>query len=158
LAFPCLLDPRFKKVDSAASDTCTTCLVEEMKAVASTGRANCIIIEESTSSAGSSDGHSSGSNTAQPENILWKRFDQRVVDPTHSRTGTVGALVEKQQYLQHSNIDCHEDPLVWWKQTLADATGTCLCIPATCVPAERSFSKAGEVVSSRRSNLKPKNV
>ena len=33
-----------------------------------------------------------------------------------------------------------------------------LCIPGTSVPAERVFSKAGELVSMRRSRLKPKNV
>jgi len=71
-------------------------------------------------------------------------------------------LVQKQQYLQHSNIDRQEDPLVWWKQNcshlpmLQELAKKYLCIPATSVPAERLFSKAGEVVSSRRSNLKPK--
>jgi len=145
LAFPCLLDPRFKKVafsDSAALDACTRCLVEEMKAVASAGNANCCVIEESTCSTANGNGHSNGSNTVQPENILWKRFDQRVEDSTQCRTDTVGALVEKQQYLQHSNIDRHEDPLVWWKQNsshlpmLQELAKKYLCIPATSVPAE----------------------
>jgi len=34
-------------------------------------------------------------------------------------------------------------------------------VPGTCgtsVPSERLFSKAGEVVAARRSNIKPKNV
>jgi len=87
-------------LDSATLDTCTRCLVESC---ASAGSANCSIIEESTSSAANSDGHSSGSNTIQPENILWKKFDQRVVDSAQSRTNTVGAL---QQYSNYS--------FVWW--------------------------------------------
>ena len=33
-----------------------------------------------------------------------------------------------------------------------------LCIPGTSVPAERLFSKAGELVSARRNRLKPKHV
>lgn len=33
-----------------------------------------------------------------------------------------------------------------------------LCTPATSVPSERIFSKAGIVVSDRRSRIKPKNV
>ena len=81
--------------------------------------------------------------------------EKRVEDSTQSRTDTVGALVEKQQYLQHSNIDHHEDPwpLVWWKQNcshlpmLQELAKKYLCIPATSVPAERLFSKAGEVVT-----------
>ena len=34
-------------------------------------------------------------------------------------------------------------------------------VPGTCgtsVPSDRLFSKAGEVVTARRSNIKPKNV
>ncbi len=33
-----------------------------------------------------------------------------------------------------------------------------LCIPATSCASERVFSKAGEILSAKRSNLKPKNV
>ena len=72
--------------------------------------------------------------------------------------------VEKQQYLQHTNIDHHEDPLAWWKHNpfhlplLQELAKKYLCIPSTSVPAEMLFSKAGELVSARRSNVKPKNV
>ena len=105
-------------------------------------------------------------NTSQPgtENMLWKKFNQRVVDSVQARTTTVGTLVEKPQYLQHANIDCHEDPLAWWKHKsfhvplLQEFARKYLCIPSTSVPAERIFFKAGELVSARRSNIKPKNV
>ena len=33
-----------------------------------------------------------------------------------------------------------------------------LCVPATSVPSERLFSKAGELVSAKRNRLKPKYV
>ena len=136
-----------------------------MKAMALVTNAHCSIVEEENTN--TSVNNSSGSNTAEPqtENVLWKTFDQRVMDSTHPRMdNTVGALIEKQQYLQHINIDRHEDPLVWWKQNcphlplMKELAKKYLCIPATSVPAERLFSKAGEVVSSKRSNIKPKNV
>ena len=81
-----------------------------------------------------------------------------------SRTASVDMTVEKQQYLQHKNIDRHEDPLDWWKENsshlphLQMLARKYLCIPGTSVPSERVFSKAGEIVQARRSNLKPKNV
>ena len=146
LAFPCILDPQFKKVafsDAAALDACVRCLMDEMKTVAAVADDICIEIEEGTSTRGT-------------ENMLWKKFDQRVVDSAQART-TVGTLVEKQQYLQHANIDRHEDPLAWWRRKSFHLLQY-LCIPSTSVPAERLFSKAGELVSARRSNIKPKNV
>ena len=98
------------------------------------------------------------------ENPLWKQFDQRVHASMPQRTLGVDVTVEKQQYLQHKNIDCHEDPLHWWKQNsfhlpqLQDLAKKYLCIPGTSVPSERLFSKAGEVVVARKSAIKPKNV
>ena len=77
-----------------------------IKTVAAIADDNYIVIEKSTSV------DITGS-TSRPrtENMLWKKFDQRVVDSVQARTTTVGTLVEKQQYLQHANIDRHEDPL-----------------------------------------------
>ena len=57
-----------------------------------------------------------------------------------------------------------QDPLPWWKKNeryyelIAKIAKNYLCIPGTSVPAERVFSKAGELVSIRRNRLKPKNV
>lgn len=61
-------------------------------------------------------------------------------------------------------LECHEDPLHWWAQNhfylpqLQEIVRKYLCIPGTSVSSERLFSKAGEVVEARRSNLKPSNV
>ena len=93
-----------------------------------------------------------------------KQFDQQVLSSVSHRTEGVDAAVEKQQYLQHKNIERHEDPLKWWEQNSAHlpylqrVAKKYLCIPATSVPVERLFSKAGEVIAARRSNIKPKNV
>ncbi len=66
--------------------------------------------------------------------------------------------------MQHKNIDCHEYPLHWWKENsshlphLNNLAKKYLCMPGTSVSAERVFSKAGEIVQARRSNLMPENV
>lgn len=98
--------------------------------------------------------------------VLWVQFDQRVCESYSERTAGVDATVERQQYLKSKNIGRDEDPLRWWEQNqchlpqlqLLDVACKYLCIPGTSVSFERLFSKAGEVVEARRSNLKPSNV
>ena len=57
-----------------------------------------------------------------------------------------------------------ENPLNWWKvenqryPTLAKLAQKYLCVCATSVPSKRIFSIAGQIVSDRRSALKPDKV
>ena len=44
------------------------------------------------------------------------------------------------------------------KSQLSESAMRFLCIPATSVPSDRLFSKAEEMVSHRRSCLKPKTI
>jgi len=157
LALACLLDPRFKKMafsDAAALEEAYRRLVNEMAGLKST-------TPDPEDIAGSSSS-SQGDTRPITENSLWKQFDQRVRASMLQRA--LDVTVEKQQYLQHKNIDRHEDSLQWWKQNsfhlpqLQDLAKKYLCIPGTSVPSERLFSKAGEVVAARRSAIKPKNV
>ena len=154
LASACLLDPRFKKVaftDTCALDTAVRRLVCEMTGSVVTPE------PEERGSGGTRDG-------SGDLNVLWKQFDQRVRDTSSERTTSVDATIEKQQYLQQKNLERHEDPLHWWAQNhfhlpqLQEIARKYLCIPGTSVSSERLFSKAGEVVEARRSNLKPSNV
>ena len=58
------------------------------------------------------------------------------------------------------------DPLMWWRQRLGDGVMIPLvnvvkktfCIPATSVPSEQIFSKAGLLISKQKNSLKPSNV
>ena len=56
------------------------------------------------------------------------------------------------------------DIIEWWFESkkryprLCELSLKYLCIPATSVAPERVFSKGGEIVSAKRSCLKPKNV
>ena len=73
-------------------------------------------------------------------------------------------MIEFDSYIGLERINRKEDPLEWWRKheahlpRLSKLAKKYLAIPATSVPSERVFSKAGELVSARRANLKPKNV
>jgi hypothetical protein len=65
--------------------------------------------------------------------------------------------------LEPEGIDITENPLLWWKKTLATGQHNItyvgllarrmLCIPATSAPSERLFSTAGLTVTKKRSRL-----
>lgn len=77
---------------------------------------------------------------------------------------TADAAVEVQRYLAEPNIGRSEDPLQYWERQkliyphLYRLAVKYLCTPASSVPCERVFSKAGEVVSKKRTRLSPKTV
>ncbi len=58
------------------------------------------------------------------------------------------------------------DPLQWWKNRQSDGVmlpvvqivKRYFCIPATSVPSENFFSKAGLIISKQRNALKPENA
>ena len=77
---------------------------------------------------------------------------------------TSDANVEVQRYLAEANLGRNEDPLEYWGRqkglypNLYKLAVAFLSTPASSVPCERVFSKAGEVVSKKRNRLSPKTV
>ena len=67
-------------------------------------------------------------------------------------------------YLQEPTPNINTNPLEWWEKNgtrysrLLTVALKYLGIPATSVPPERIFSKAGEIVSRRRASLHPSTV
>ena len=61
-------------------------------------------------------------------------------------------------------IDTNINPLEWWKQNalfyprISKIAKKVLAVPASSVPSERVFSLAGNLVSKKRSQLKPEHV
>lgn len=99
------------------------------------------------------------------------------------RTNRVDAIVSIRQYFENENTPTESNPLDYWKvrimlslicfsnslhvslqynanemATLKSCATRYLCIPATSTESERMFSKAGSIISDRRTCLKSKNV
>jgi len=67
---------------------------------------------------------------------------------------------EFERYLKYvETAEEGDDPIEWWKRhefeypCLTKMAMDYLCIPATSVPSEQLFSKAGETISDRRNRL-----
>ncbi|KAG5848595.1 hypothetical protein ANANG_G00100150 [Anguilla anguilla] len=73
-------------------------------------------------------------------------------------------MISQQMYFALPNLERKMCPLQFWQSEghrfphLQKLTLKYLCVPTTSVPSERIFSKSGELISKRRSRLKPKNV
>lgn len=95
---------------------------------------------------------------------LWLLLDNAVDQSRPSSSATADAITEVDRYLTEANIQRAEDPLEYWKMQkylyphLYSLALQFLCTPASSVPCERVFSKAGEVLSKKRNRLSPNTV
>ena len=151
-----ILDPHFKKVAFCSLDTSERTIDHISHEVGG------LIPAETATQDPLSDSTQNGESATNSD--LWGSFDKKVTEASAHRTGLVESAVEVRRYIQEKNLPQHEDPLKWWKQqtvhypNLSQYSTKFLCIPATSVPSERLFSKAGELVSKKRSSLKPSNI
>nr|XP_055038135.1 E3 SUMO-protein ligase ZBED1-like [Misgurnus anguillicaudatus]XP_055056889.1 E3 SUMO-protein ligase ZBED1-like [Misgurnus anguillicaudatus] len=96
--------------------------------------------------------------------IVWSYFHEQVAGTVEARNPTADAVMEVRAYLEEPLLATHEDPLKWWESRapvyprLSKLMAKKLCVVATSVPSERIFSKTGQIISERRSRLKPKKV
>ncbi|TWW69508.1 hypothetical protein D4764_18G0003140 [Takifugu flavidus] len=91
-------------------------------------------------------------------------FPRDAEEARASRNATADAIVEVQRYLSAPPLERSQDPLVYWTTNKArypnlyHLANQYLATPASSVPCERVFSKAGEMVSKKRNRLKPSTV
>jgi len=90
-------------------------------------------------------------------------LDERLKKQSVMTTPTSDAIIVVRQYLQQTNIDKKEDPLKFWNSNsnfnpLPSLAHKYLCVPATSVPSEEIFSKAGYILNERRNRLKGSKV
>ncbi|XP_030009081.1 zinc finger BED domain-containing protein 4-like [Sphaeramia orbicularis] len=150
LALATLLDPRFKNLgfgNPAKAQEAEKQLILE-----------CATLIQP---AETSDPQIAPSSSSTADNSLWDMFDQKVKSKTTTRSITADTTIEVGKYLQEPFIPRSADPLAYWKERavvfphLHKLSKKFLCIPATSVPCERVFSKAGEVITKKRNRLHP---
>ncbi|XP_046973455.1 E3 SUMO-protein ligase ZBED1-like [Vanessa cardui] len=152
-----ILDPRFKKkafgLETSAENAVKYVLEElaQYQLPASTARPlEPAPAAPSTSQAG--------------DDELWEILDKRISESNTQQTPLSSASIVLKQYLEIPYLDRKQNPLDFWEQrkhvlpSLYIMAHRYLCIPATSVPSERLFSKAGILTNQRRNRLLPKKV
>ncbi|XP_068179073.1 E3 SUMO-protein ligase ZBED1-like [Antennarius striatus] len=156
LTMPTLLDPRFKKLgfQSAAK---TQEAVNRLKD-------ECVMLVRNEDSSATPDQlRDTPMDQSADNNELWQLLDESI-NSSRSSSSVVDATVEVDRYLAEVNIARAEDPLMYWKghkrqyPHLYTLSRTWLCSPASSVPCEQVFSKAGEILSKRRNRLNPRTL
>ncbi|XP_073995761.1 E3 SUMO-protein ligase ZBED1-like [Rhodnius prolixus] len=95
---------------------------------------------------------------------LWREFDAKIKTLNAKQTPVSASIIELDKYLAEPFLNREANPLDWWRERkdlyprLYDVVLKRLCIPATSVPCERIFSKAGQILVDRRNRLKSSNV
>ncbi|XP_049893767.1 E3 SUMO-protein ligase ZBED1-like [Epinephelus moara] len=103
-------------------------------------------------------------SAAAAESIVWSYFHEDVEGTVSARNPTADAVMEVRAYLQEPLVAKNEGPLKWWESRvpvyprLSKLMAKKLCVVATSVPSERIFSKTGQIISEKRSRLKPAKV
>jgi hypothetical protein len=163
IAEPTLLDPRFKKygfADPAA--------FEKTKAAITKAASHIVLNVQSDNdetSSGNNDHNDGSDNDAQKDEFsIWADYDNKTSSVFLNDNATAAGIVEVNRYIQEPIIKRSQNPLMWWKERkftyprLFELMKTRLCIPATSVPCERVFSKAGLTISDKRSRLSAQKV
>ncbi|CAL9708171.1 unnamed protein product [Knipowitschia caucasica] len=141
-----ILDPRFKQV--------AFCNPSDAQAAVEKLSQECVsLIETSDETPPQAAADASSVN-------LWALLDNHVVSQYQQKPASASATAEVQRYLKEQHLPRWEDPLKYWDSRkthypiLHKLAKKYLCIPASTVPCERIFTKAGELVSQKRSQLK----
>lgn len=144
------LDPRFKKYAFVNNEKYEACLRTVKR------KLRTLYAQETTTILPESSDEPARPSTSS----LWAEFDN-TIEQEINRHPTAGSIIEIDKYLNEPLIKRTDKPLQWWKERrllyphLYTLMKRRLCVPATSVPCERVFSKAGMIVSAKRSSLKP---
>lgn len=150
------LDPRFKKKGFSYDVTAVSAemwVIDELK-----GYYN-------ADSLSSPDVQSSPLDTIEKDqDDIWGILDKKISEAATQMTPFTSAASAVKQYVDIPYVDRKTNPLEFWETNknlfplLYKLAHKYLCIPATSVPSERLFSKAGLLCNDRRNRLAPKKV
>jgi hypothetical protein len=102
--------------------------------------------------------------TSKCSSGIFDFVSQRINQANRHSTKTSDAIILLRQYMESDAIDFASNPILYWEQQskqfkeLGILATRFLSVSATSVPSERIFSKAGQIISNRRANLKSKNA
>ncbi|KZC12193.1 Zinc finger BED domain-containing protein 4 [Dufourea novaeangliae] len=143
-----MLDPRFKQLGFMPTET-----VEILKKLII---GIITVPTESDNNSLSTDDESISS--------FWSDFKTMVSAHNCCNTDELSEVAELDNYLKERIEVLESDPVEYWKinairyPKLSKLAQKLLCCPATSVPSERIFSKAGNIVSKKRNRLKDSTV
>lgn len=150
IAICTLLDPRFKHhafEDQAAMLAAKTKLLQKISSLHTED-----IIEPGI-------GTGASGLDSLPSTSLWGKFDNKVLSSRQPKTAEEKATDEINMYWRETVLPRTECPIKWWKEhktiypTLYQTFISCSNIVVTSVPCERVFSRAGYMISERRTRL-----
>lgn len=156
------LDPRFKKkgftLESNANNA-QMWVINELSNM-STDQ----VLPLSSSSPNSHSTSIVSAVTALGKDDIWGVVDKKIMESSVPPTSYTSAAMMVKQYIELPYLDRKCDPLQFWNDKkclfprLSKIAQKYLCIPASSVPSERLFSKAGILCNDRRNRLAPKKV
>lgn len=157
VAIACLLDPRFKKLafgtDSNAANAQQRCIEELTHIRNSTAQTNEVVVTQT---------QQLEQVTAKPS--IWDHFEQKKSNFITTSGSSSENIITLRQYLELPLLPRTSNPLLYWKSMKTNNPHLYKlylkysCIPATSVPSERIFSKAGQLTNLRRNRLDPKHL
>lgn len=151
----CYLDPRFKKTAFALEENAKNAEIAVKNELHDVFSKNIVPCTKTTTSKKTDTGKKSS---------IWDIFDAKVELIQSHETPTVSSTLLIRQYNELAHVPRTQNPMAFWKAhsstmpELSKLSKKYLCIPATSVPSERLFSKAGLIANDRRNRLKPKHV
>lgn len=160
------MDPRFKKLGFGVDSNATAAenfIKDELTRLC---RFDTISVsKEVILSEGASTSSASPEQDPKQKTInFWQSFDNKVKSIQTQATPQSSSIIILKSYNDMVYENRHNNPLLFWTKNkqlfpeLFKLAKKYLCVPATSVPAERIFSKAGLMTKDRRNRIKEKNL